>query len=95
MADIKEIQARIGDDGAVFTVKGREAWALAELVNAGERGCTPITHPGPRWSDYVFKLRRRGLAVETIHEAHGGAYSGHHARYQLQSPVTVVAEVRA
>jgi hypothetical protein len=95
MADVKEICARIGDDGAVFTVKGREAWALDRLLKAGEAGCTPIDQPAPRWSDYVFKLRRRGLAVETIHESHGGAYSGHHARYQLRSPVKVLAEVRA
>ena len=23
------------------------------LIAAGERGCTSIDHPGPRWSDYV------------------------------------------
>ena len=66
MTDIVKIKARIGGaDGAVKTFKGRTAWALSQLLNAGESGCTPITHPGPRWSDYVFKLRRDGVVVET------------------------------
>ena len=69
------------------TFKGRDAWALDELIAAGEAGCTPIDHPGPRWSHYVFKLRRAGLDVETITEAHGGPYKGTHARYVLRSKV--------
>ena len=44
------IRVRIDeDDGPVVTVRGREAWALLALQAAGERGCTPIDHPGPRW----------------------------------------------
>ena len=31
-------------------VKGRDAWALKELVMAGDKGCTPLDTPGPRWS---------------------------------------------
>lgn len=77
-----------------LTLKGRTAWALDNLIRAGDRGCTPIEHPGPRWSDYVFKLRRAGLSVETIDEKHAGAYSGTHARYVLRSPVRVLGEVR-
>lgn len=51
------------DDGRAFVVglKGRDAWALAQLIEAGERGCTPIDQPGPRWSGYVHKLRRAGI----------------------------------
>jgi hypothetical protein len=77
-------------DGRTVTVEGRQAWALKELIAAGQAGCTPITHPGPRWSDYVFKLRRQGLIIETITEMHGGVYSGHHARYVLRTPVSVI-----
>jgi hypothetical protein len=77
-----------GSDGAqVMDLKGREEWALSNLLAAGESGCTPIDHPGPRWSDYVFKLRRRGVDIATITEAHGGPYKGTHARYVLQSKV--------
>ena len=67
--------------------KGRDAWALGELgelILAEPRGCTPIDHPGPRWSGYVHKLRRAGLDIATITEAHGGPYRGHHARYVLR-----------
>ena len=67
--------------------KGRDAWALDELIGAGPLGCTPIDHPGPRWSGYVHKLRRAGLDIETITEAHGGPFKGHHARYLLRSRV--------
>ena len=71
------------------SVVGREAWALLELVEAGVTGCTPITHPGPRWSDYILKLRRDGFKVETINEKHGGPFSGSHARYLLHDVVTL------
>ena len=41
--------------------------------SAGADGCTPITHVGPRWSRYVWKLRTvHGLDVETITEPHDG-----------------------
>ena len=80
------------DDGRTFTATGRDAWALRELVRAGERGCTPLENPGPRWSGYVYKLRRAGLAVETIRERHGGDFPGHHARYVLRTPVYIVGD---
>ncbi len=75
--------------GAV-TVIGRVAWALLELHHAGEDGCTPMTHPGPRWSAYVLKLRRLGLLIETVTERHGGPFAGHHARYVLRSRIRIV-----
>jgi hypothetical protein len=37
---------------------GRDAWALSSLILAGADGCTPIDNPGPRWSGYIFKLKR-------------------------------------
>ena len=76
---------------ALQNAPGREAWALLQLHRAGLVGCTPITHPGPRWSGYVFKLRRRGLRIETINESHGGPFAGHHARYVLRSRIRIVA----
>ena len=85
------IRARIGGlDGAVVTVRGREAWALLALTVAGERGCTPIDTPGPRWSAYVHDLRRLGVVVETVHEQHAGQFPGTHARYVLRTPVTIL-----
>jgi hypothetical protein len=70
--------------------EGRLAWTLTQLLGAGENGCTPMDQPAPRWSDYVFKLRRAGVAIETLHEAHGGSFSGHHGRYVLRSRVTIL-----
>jgi hypothetical protein len=77
-------------NGVEMTAKGRDAWALSELIAAGPDGCTPITHPGPRWSGYVLKLRKRGVNIETVHERHGGVFAGTHARYVLRSPVEII-----
>jgi hypothetical protein len=77
----------IGDSIQLLKLAGREEWALSHLLGAGDRGCTPIDTPGPRWSDYVFKLRRRGIDIATITEMHGEPYAGHHARYILRSKV--------
>lgn len=72
-----------------LTLKGRQKWALMCLIHAGPRGCTPIDQPGPRWSAYVFSLRREfGLDIETIHEKHGPPFEGTHARYVLHNRVT-------
>lgn len=95
MRDIKALTVRLhGADGPVLKVKGRVAWTLDNLIRAGERGCTPIDHPAPRWSDYVFKLRKAGVVVETIDEKHGGAYKGEHGRYVLRTTLEVIEEVR-
>lgn len=86
------ITARILPDGVPFTVHGRDAWALSELLRAGPRGCTPIDNPGPRWSGYVHNLRHRyGLAVQTIHENHGGQFAGSHARYILRAQAEIIS----
>jgi hypothetical protein len=96
MNDIVKLQIRVGGhEGRTLSVKGRDAWALDALLRAGERGVTPIERPAPRWSQYIFKLRRAGLVVETIDEPHAGAYSGHHGRYVLRSDVEVLEEERA
>lgn len=85
--------AKIMPDGGVHEVVGRDAWALKNLMNAGKRGCTPIDHPGPRWSHYVWKLRGMGFIVETVHEDHGGPFAGTHARYVLRSDVAIIEEM--
>ena len=86
------IIAKIEPDGGTHEVVGRDAWALLNLIERGERGCTPIDTPGPRWSHYVFKLRHAGFIIETIDENHGGPFAGSHARYVLRSRVTVVSK---
>lgn len=92
MAEVTRIRVRVGGpDGSVKEFRGRAAWALAQLVQAGPAGITPIDRPAPRWSHYTFLLRRSGVPVETIHEAHGGPFAGHHARYRLAGTVEVLA----
>ena len=87
------VTARVMPDGRAFTVMGRDAWALLELVKAGPKGCTPIDNPGPRWSAYVFNLKREhGLSIETRHENHKGPFPGSHARYVLASGVEIVGD---
>ncbi len=86
-----QITARIMPDGKPFTVKGRDAWAFAQLLRAGHRGCTPIDNPAPRWSAYVFNLKRvYGLNIETRNEPHSGDFPGTHGRYILLSTVEVI-----
>ena len=93
MSNKLRIIAKIEPDGGVQEVVGRDAWALLNLIEAGKRGCTPITTPGPRWSHYVWKLRGMGFIIETVHEDHGGPFAGTHARYVLHSQVTILREL--
>lgn len=72
---------------AEIHLNGRLRWALDNLIRAGVKGCTPIDHPGPRWSAYVHKLKEHGVRIETVHERHEGAFPGTHARYVLRSTV--------
>ena len=91
MAKRLEIVARVVPDGKPFKVYGRDAWGLSELISAGNKGCTPIDNPAPRWSAYIHALRtERGLHIETVTELHGGQFSGHHARYVLHSQVQII-----
>lgn len=87
---IRKLTVQRADTGETLTVTGRAAWCLAQLITHGESGVTPLERPAPRWSDYVFRLRKLSLPVLTIDEAHGGAYRGHHARYRLEAPVEVI-----
>ena len=88
------ITIKLGGDGSERTYRGRCAWALRALIDAGPRGITSLTNPAPRLSHYVFKLRRGGIPVQTVDERHVGPYSGVHGRYLLDADVTVLAEVR-
>lgn len=75
------------DTAITVTVKGRDRWALEQLMYAGRTGCTPISQPAPRWSAYVFNLRGLGVPIETVTEAHDGPFAGSHARYVLRATV--------
>jgi len=74
-------------DGTEKIFKGRYAWTLNQLVNAGHKGVTPIERPAPRWSHYVMMLRRAGIKIETIDEKHGGPFAGTHGRYVLRDDI--------
>lgn len=94
MARLNAIQTRYfytvtSGDGSTLTihVQGRDRWALERLLATGRAGCTPIDQPAPRWSAYVYKLRRMGVEVETLTERHGPPFEGNHARYVLRSRV--------
>lgn len=76
-----------GQPPRVIHPKGRDRWALQQLMQAGAKGCTPITTPAPRWSAYVHNLRKAGVQIATLHEPHGGAFPGTHGRYVLQCDV--------
>lgn len=77
-------------DGSQMTFAGREAWTLKHLVDAGSTGVTTIDYPAPRWSHYVYKLRKAGLVITTEHEPHRGDFPGHHGRYRLETPLVIV-----
>ena len=91
MSNVRKLTIRALPEGGEQSFDGRAAWALAALIAAGEKGCTPIDHPGPRWSAYVHKLRRAGLSIETLEERHAGPYPGQHARYVLRSEVELMS----
>jgi hypothetical protein len=93
MTDVTYITIRLSDSRRI-TFTGREAWTLNALIEAGETGVTPIERPAPRWSHYVFMLRRAGLIIETIDERHPGAFKGTHGRYVLRSTLTVESIAR-
>jgi len=75
----RRLLIQMDNDDEVLAVKGCDAWALSELMSAGDKGCTPIETPGPRWSAYVHNLRKAGAIIETHHEAHAGPFPGSHA----------------
>jgi hypothetical protein len=77
-------------DGRVVVVQGRAAWALNELMAAGAAGCSIFDCPAPRWSSYVYRLRKLGIPIETVREPHSGPFAGHHARYFLRIQIIIL-----
>ena len=75
-----------------MTFAGREAWTLKRLVDAGPIGVTTVDHPAPRWSHYVYKLRKAGLTITTDYEPHKGDFPGNHGRCRLETPVSIVPQ---
>ncbi len=86
-----KIEAKIetGETPIALHLKGRLAWTLLELVKAGDSGITPLHNPAPRVSHYVMCLRRKGVAIETDMQPHGGAFPGEHGVYRLRCAVTI------
>src|SRR5690349_19045259 len=82
------IELEYGDGLRAFW--GREAWALNELIQAGDSGITAINYPGVRLADTVFKLRQAGLDIRTERVRHDGPFSGNHGRYKLVTSVRVL-----
>ncbi len=91
MAEVTSITIKVGPNGAAKHFSGRFAWALAELICAGARGVTPLERPAPRWSHYIYRLRREGVPITTVPEKHGGSFAGRHGRYIIGASVVVVA----
>lgn len=73
----------------------RERDVLEALIRAGADGCSLYNDPAPRWAASIHRLRKRGIDILTVREAHGGEHPGHHARYYLISMVACVPEGRA
>lgn len=89
----RAFQIQNGDEPPfIVHLRGRQRWALEQLIRAGNAGCTPLHNPALRWSGYVHVLRALGIVIETIREEHGGDFPGHHARYVLRSAVALVQE---
>jgi hypothetical protein len=91
MLETRSITFRVVPEGVERHLSGRLAWALHALIIAGQNGCTPLEHPGPRWSGYVYRLRLAGLPIETIDECHAAPYPGRHARYVLRATIEIVS----
>lgn len=90
------IIARVEPDGEPFVVSGREAQTLDLLIQSGDAGFTSGEASPLGWarrtSDYVLKLRRKGVPVSTTRERAGDAVVG---RYRLAGRVRVLSEGEA
>lgn len=85
--DVVELLVQRLDTREMLRVKGREAWTLNCLLETEQSGVVPLERPAPRWSAYVYSLRKRRLVIYTIDEQHAGPYSGTHGRYVLRTPL--------
>lgn len=80
------ITPAVGDPFSVL-VKGRQAWMLKQLLQAGEEGFTSKDAPGARVSQYVRMLRLIGVPIVTFRVPHGGQFPGTHGVYVLDCQV--------
>jgi hypothetical protein len=78
-----------GERPRSFCLSGRIGQTLNHIHRAGRTGITSHEWPAMRLSAYVHSLRKMGFKIATERELHGGDYPGHHARYRLESVVTV------
>ncbi len=76
-----------------LTLTKRAEFFLEEMLVAGSEGITTIDYPGVRVGDAIHKLRKAGVDVQTLHEAHGGDFAGHHGRYVLRSRIVRLENV--
>ena len=84
-----KVKIETSDTPIMLHLQGRLAWTMLELVKAGDKGITPLHNPAPRVSHYVMTLRRKGVAIDTEMQTHGGAFPGEHGVYRLKSVVTI------
>lgn len=87
---------RVGPEKALLVAKGRVAWCLKELLNAGDLGITGYDGSAPRVAAYIHTLRSLyHLEIETELETHSGSYPGRHARYRLRSEIRLLRDTGA
>lgn len=74
-----------------FELEGHIGWTMAQLANAGAQGVATIENPAPRWSAYVYSLRKLEIQIETEMEPNYSHYPGQYTRYRLVCGVNVNA----
>ncbi|MDX8438332.1 winged helix domain-containing protein [Mesorhizobium australafricanum] len=90
------IVVKVEPDGQPVRLDGRSAWMMKKLVEAGKRGVSTIDLPaGVRVAHYIFLLRRAGFVISTEHASHGGLFSGVHAVYRIESPISILEDIAA
>ena len=52
------VYIKLPDGWRLELISGRALWALKMLHSAGANGIIPMKYPAPRWSGYVWELRR-------------------------------------
>ena len=88
---VKELTVQVcAPNGPNLRFYDRLAWALEQLIDAGECGIAPLDCPAPRWSQYVSMLREAGIVVETVLVRCVGPYAGRRGRYVLRSTLKII-----
>ena len=76
-----------GERPRYISLSGRTGQTIHALVQAKDKGITPLDNPSLRLAAYVHSLRDMGFTIDTELEQHCGDYPGYHARYRLRSAV--------